>query len=60
MNQQAMELQKAIAVMLARGVAEPWERIVVNYEMQEEDGALTEDGGALPVPDSAADTAKRV
>lgn len=43
MNDTAMELQKKIVVALARSVSEPWERIVVNYEMQEEDGGLTED-----------------
>jgi len=43
MNQTTMELQKKIVVALARGIHGPWERIVVNYEMQEEDGGVTED-----------------
>lgn len=43
MNQTAMDLQKKIVVALARGVDDAWERIVVNYEMQEEDGGVTED-----------------
>jgi hypothetical protein len=43
MNQTAMDLQKKIVVALARGIDAPWERIVVNYEMQAEDGGLTED-----------------
>ncbi len=38
-----MNLQKAIVAALARGIPDAWERIVVNYEMQEEDGGLTED-----------------
>jgi hypothetical protein len=38
-----MNLQKAIVTALARAIPDAWERIVVNYEMQEEDGGLTED-----------------
>jgi hypothetical protein len=43
MSQTVMNLQKAIVTALARGIPDAWERIVVNYEMQEEDGGLTED-----------------
>jgi hypothetical protein len=43
MNQASIDVQKAIVIALSRGPGEPWERIVVNYEMQEEDGGLTED-----------------
>jgi hypothetical protein len=43
MNETIMNLQKAIVAALARGIPDAWERIVVNYEMQEEDGGLTED-----------------
>jgi hypothetical protein len=43
MNETTMNLQKAIVTALARDIADGWERIVVNYEMQEEDGGLTED-----------------
>jgi hypothetical protein len=38
-----MDLQEAIVVTLARDISGEWERIVVNYEMQEEDGGLVED-----------------
>jgi hypothetical protein len=43
MNETTMNLQKAIVTALAREIPDAWERIVVNYEMQEEDGGLTED-----------------
>lgn len=43
MNQSAMDLQEAIVVTLARDISGEWERIVVNYEMQEDDGGLVED-----------------
>jgi hypothetical protein len=43
MNQTVQDLRKAIIVALAGAIAEQWERIVVNYEMQEEYGGLTED-----------------
>jgi len=38
-----MNLQKAIVTPLTRGIPDAWERIVVNYEMQEEDDGSTED-----------------
>jgi hypothetical protein len=38
-----MDLQKAIVIALARDISGGWERIVVNYEIQEEDGGLIED-----------------
>ena len=38
-----MNLQKAIVTALARDIPDAWERIVVNYEMEEEDDGLTED-----------------
>jgi hypothetical protein len=38
-----MDLQRAIVMALARDIPEAWERIVVNYEMQEEGGGVTED-----------------
>src|SRR5215475_1102318 len=43
MNQTMVDLQKAIVAALVRGNGEDWERIVVNYEMQEENGGLIED-----------------
>jgi Protein of unknown function, DUF600 len=43
MSETVMNLQKAIVTALARGIPDAWERIVVNYEMQEEDDGLTED-----------------
>lgn len=43
MSETVMNLQKAIVSALARSIPDAWERIVVNYEMQEEDGGLTED-----------------
>ena len=43
MNQTAMDLQKKIVSALAHSIDGAWERIMVNYEMQEEDGGLTED-----------------
>jgi hypothetical protein len=43
MNRAAMDLQKAIVTTLIRDITGGWERIVVNYEMQEEDGGLVED-----------------
>ncbi len=43
MDQATINLQEAIVTTLARGIPGAWERIVVNYEMQEEDGGLTED-----------------
>jgi hypothetical protein len=35
MSETVMNLQKAIVTALARGIPDAWERIVVNYEMQE-------------------------
>ena len=43
MNETTMNLQKAIVTALAHAIPGAWERIVVNYEMQEEHGGLTED-----------------
>jgi hypothetical protein len=43
MNETIMNLQKAIVWALARTIPDAWERIVVNYEMQEEDGGLVGD-----------------
>jgi len=43
MNPRAIELQKQIVIVIAGGIADAWERIVVNYEMADEDGGLTED-----------------
>jgi Protein of unknown function, DUF600 len=43
MNETTMNLQRAIVTALARDLPDAWERIVVNYEIQEEDGGLTED-----------------
>jgi hypothetical protein len=37
MNQAVMDLQNAIVVTLARDISGEWERIVVNYEMQEKE-----------------------
>ena len=54
MNQTGMELQKKIVVALARGIHGPWERIVVNYEMQEEDGGLTEDRRGFSIASDGA------
>jgi hypothetical protein len=54
MNQTIMDLQKAIVAGLARGIPGAWERIVVNYEMQEEDGGLTEDRRAFYIAKDAA------
>jgi hypothetical protein len=59
MNQTAMDLQKNIVVALARSIKDPWERIVVNYEVQEEDGGLTEDRRGFYIgPDGAGDFLK--
>jgi len=43
MSKAPMELQHKIVVLLIRSVDDSWERIVVNYEIQEEDGGLIED-----------------
>ena len=43
MNQAAMHLQEAIVAALVRDISGGWERIVVNYEMQEDDGGLVEE-----------------
>jgi hypothetical protein len=54
MDQTAVDLQKKIVGALARSIDGAWERIVVNYEMQEEDGGLTEDRrGFYITPDAA-------
>ena len=59
MNKTAMELQKNIVVALASTIDAPWERIVVNYEIQEEDAGLTEDRrGFTIIPDGAGDFRK--
>jgi hypothetical protein len=43
MNRDAIDLQEAIVTTLIHDIPDAWERIVVNYEMQEEDGGLVED-----------------
>ena len=59
MNKTAMELQKNIVVALASTIDAPWKRIVVNYEIQEEDGSLIEDRrGFTIIPDGAGDFRK--
>jgi hypothetical protein len=42
-DQAAVDLQKAIVAALIGGTAGEWLRIVVNYEVQEDDGGLIED-----------------
>ena len=43
MNKTVMDLQKTIVVAIAGTIDAPWERIVANYELQDEDNGLTED-----------------
>jgi len=38
MNETIMRLQEAIVTSLARAIPQAWERIVVNYEMEEQEG----------------------
>ena len=42
MDQAIIELQKTIVATIVSGMAGVWGRIVVSYEMQEEDGGLIE------------------
>ena len=53
MNQAAMHLQEAIVAALVRDISGGWERIVVNYEMQEDDGGLVEERRGLYISQDA-------
>jgi Protein of unknown function, DUF600 len=60
MNKTAMDLQKTIVVAIAGALDAHWERIVVNYEIQDKDGGLTEDRrGFYIVSDGSGDVRKR-
>jgi hypothetical protein len=60
MNKTAMDLQKSIVVAIAGTIDPHWERIVVNYEIQDGDGGLTEDRlGFYIVSDGTGDFRKR-
>jgi hypothetical protein len=48
-----MHLQEAIVAALVRDISGGWERIVVNYEMQEDDGGLVEERRGLYISQDA-------
>lgn len=54
MNPTIVRLQEAIVTALAGTIPEPWERIVVNYEMQEKETGLAHDRLAFYIARDAA------